>query len=274
MAVVLKATITPVYYVAEEYDDDNFSRLQQKNLQFDLGCGVFLEDVSSLMQTADFSLWAHEHLSKDDVQRLQGWKYALVHRYESEENLQSSPEEESRLLVHRAFIGVRIVRPSSKPYEYVQGRITSSGNLDPSGFSRAANWSIPVPQRDRLGIIRYADAENVGRILPVLLEAYSLQCKPVTRAIRLLELGYNADGFDAKQLLWTTGLDGLFTSSRNWGSPLAIRRIVHLLGEQFVLYRREDFPSYVVPPNIFARRRAFGRVHASKQVRARRVGTR
>lgn len=239
-----KITVTPVFGLADELDGEEFPLTL---LPFEVGPGVFLADVSQQMKNADYSLWARDYLSKEDVKDLRGWHYALIHYFDSEQYLISAPEEQSRELVHRVFVGLRIVRPSWTPYQYLRAAVRQDGSFDPSGFSKAEG-RLTVSSCDAANSIRKRDAELLRAIVPALLAAYDTKCGPVSRAISILELGYVSEFRDVKQLMWTTALDALFTSAKNWGSDLAIRRIKRLIGPNTRIYEPADFPHYMSPP--------------------------
>ena len=65
---VRKVTVTPVFGLANRYiDDEEFSA---SSLPFEVGSGVFLAEVHQQMKEADYSLWAKQYLSKEDVKDL------------------------------------------------------------------------------------------------------------------------------------------------------------------------------------------------------------
>jgi hypothetical protein len=245
--IARKITVTPVFGVVDEFMDGE--AFPTTDLPFEVGPGVFLADVHEQLRTADYSLWAREYLSKQDVKELQGWHYALVHYFDSEEYLTSEPEELSRELVYRVFLGLRIVRPSWTPYQFLRAAVRADGSFSPSGFSKAEG-RLSVSSCDAANSIRRRDAELLRRIVPPLLNAYEARCRPVVRAIGILELGYISRFNDAKQLLWTTALDGMLTSAKHWGSTLAVRRIQDLIGSATRIYDAADFPSYINLPTL------------------------
>lgn len=210
---------------------------------------MFLADVQQQMKEADYSLWAKQYLSKEDVKELQSWHYALVHYFEAEQYQTSAPEEASRELVHRVFLGLRIVRPSWVPYQYIRAVVRPDGSFDPGGFSKA-EIRLTVSSCDAANSIRRKDAELLQAIVPALLEAYESDHRPLKRAVRILELGYISEFYDVKQLIWVTGLDSLFTSTRHWGSDLALRRIRRFIGPDTRIYDPSDFPSYMQVPSL------------------------
>ena len=245
--VAKKVTVTPVFGLADEFiDGGDFT---SEDLPFEVGPGVFLADVYQQMKSADYSLWAQRYLSKEDVKELQGWRHALVHYFESEEYLTSAPEEDSRSLVQRVFWGLRIVRPSNMPYQYLRAVVKSDGSFDPNGFSKSEG-RLTVSSCDAANYIRKRDAELLRDVVPALLRAYDTDCRTVQRAVRILELGYISEFIDVKQLMWVTALDALFTSAEHWGSELAVRRIQHLIGPETRVYEPADFPSYMVVPSV------------------------
>jgi hypothetical protein len=245
-----KVTVTPVFGLADRFTDR--VEFANEELPFEVGPGVFLADVRDQMKNADYSLWAKRYLSKEDVKELQDWHYALVHYFGAEEYLTSAPEERSRELVHRVFVGLRIVRPSWVPYQYLRAVVRPDGSFHPSGFSKAEG-RLTVSSCDAANSIRKRDAELLRGIVPTLLRAYETDCAPVKRAVRILELGYVSEFIDVKQLMWVTALDGLFTSARHWGSDLACPRIQHLLGADTRIYEQGDFASYMLVPTLTVR---------------------
>jgi hypothetical protein len=175
-----------------------------------------------------------------------------VHYFDSEEYLTSKPEEDSRELVHRVFVGLRVVRPSWVRYQYLRAIVQPDGRFHPNGFSKA-DGRLTVSSCDAANSIRKRDAELLRTIVPRLLRAHETNGSPVKRALRILELGYMSRFIDIKQLMWVTALDGLFTSPKHWGSDLAGRRIQHLLGADTRIYEQADFASYMVVPSMTVR---------------------
>ena len=248
--IVRKVTVTPVFGIVDEFMDGE--TFPARDLPFEVGPGVFLADVHEQMKSADYSLWARDYLSKEDVKELQGWHYALVHYFDAEEYLTSKPEEDSRELVHRVFVALRLVRPSWVPYQYLRAVVRPDGSFHPGGFSKAEG-RLTVSSCDAANSIRKRDAQLLRTIVPTLLRTYETDCAPVKRAIRILELGYISEFFDVKQLIWATALDGLFTSAKHWGSELASRRIQHLIGPDTRVYEQADFASYMLVPSLTIR---------------------
>ena len=246
MPLVRKITITPVYSLS--IWDQPF----EKNLlPFDIISGVQLTDVHHLMESANFDLWAMEHLSKHDVKELKGWQYALTHVYEAEDHLQSHAEQESKELVHRAFLALRIVRPMRQPYASLQAKFLGDTTIDPFSFSHPEQILV-VPDSEALNAVRTQDAFELRAIAPTVLAAYEAECRPVLRAIRSMEVGYLSEFPDVQQLLWVTGLDALFTS-REWqnrGTCVATERIKNFLGADYRIYKDGDLPSYLSVPDV------------------------
>jgi hypothetical protein len=247
MAEVTKITIVPVGRLAERFADEQ--EFNPNDLPFALGSNVFLEDISQQMKSLDLELWSREYLSKHDVAKVQGWKHALVHRYSEEEYLHSAPEAHSRELVHKMFVGLRVVRPSNVPFQYLHARVKPDGSFDPWGFSRA-EMRLTVCGCDTWATIRPVDAKLLVAITPSLLRAYETKCLPITRAVNVLEVGYNSRYLDVKQLLWVTGIEALFTSSTYNGAPTVIRRLRHFLGSKTQIYNPVDFPRFLSMPTL------------------------
>lgn len=244
MGIVRKITITPVYGLSEWDQPFDIS-----SLPFDIVQGVQLADVRKMMESANFDLWAKEYLSKQDIKELKSWRYGLMHVYEAEEHLQSYPEKESKELVHKVFLGLRIVRPTRQPYASLQAKLRDHLTIDPFTFSHPEPI-LMVPEAEILNVVRTQDAQELRAIAPALLKAFESEYRPVTRAIRNLEVGYNTDFVDVQHLLWVTGLDSLFTSRewKNRGSWVAAERIKKFLGADYRIYKDGDLPSYLPTP--------------------------
>lgn len=246
MALVWKVTIVPVCGLAEW----NAEPFDKSLLPFEIAQGVQLADVQSLMAGADIDYWERSgFLSKRDVQAIKQWRYALVHTFQAEEG-QSYPEKESEELIHRIFWGLRIVRPSRTPYEYLQARLFSGNKIDPFSYSHRERELLFVPDSETLNEIRTRDALELHSITPTLLRVYETNCKFVMRAIRNLEVGYISIFADVQQLLWVTGLDSLFTSHK-WkhnGMWVATERIKKFLGPDYRIYKDGDLPPYIATP--------------------------
>ena len=162
---VRKVTVTPVLGLADELTDDG--DFTSEDLPFEVAPGVFLADVHEQMKSADYSLWARDHLSKQEVKELQRWHYALEHYFEAEQYLTSRPEEVSRELVQRVFVGLRIVRPSWTPYQFLRAAVGSNGSFEPAGFSKAEGRLV-VSSCDASNLVRKKDAELLRAIVPSL----------------------------------------------------------------------------------------------------------
>ena len=170
MANVRKITITPVLGLPQPFiDQDDFN---SKDLPFELWPNVFLADIRDQMKELDLTLWAREYLSKHDVEKIQGWDYALVHYYDEEEYVHTEAERQSRELLHQIFIGLLIVRPSRIPYQHLHARVQANGRFDPSAFSRA-EMPLTVFPCDTWTPIRRMDAELLKAIVPTLLQSYT-----------------------------------------------------------------------------------------------------
>lgn len=210
---------------------------------------VFLADLRQQMKNLDLTLWSREYLSKHDVEKMQGWRYALIHRYSEEEYMHGEGELQSRDLLHKVFLGLRIVRPSKTPYQYLHARVKPDGSFDPSGFSRA-EMPLTVFPCDSWAPVRRKDAELLRAITPNLLRVYETKCQSVRRAVNILEMGYISQFPDVKQLLWVTGLETLFTSAKFNGAPVLIRRLRQFLGSKTRVYEQANFAAQVAVPSL------------------------
>jgi hypothetical protein len=247
MGEVQKITIVPVARLAQKFPDGE--GLSPDDLPCAIASNVALADIGQQMKSLDLELWSREYLSRHDVERIQGWKYALVHYYSEEEYLHGTPESQSRELLSKIFVALRVVRPSNVPFQYIHARIKDDGSFDPSGFSRA-EMPLTVSARDKWATIRPKDIELLRALVPALLAAYETKTRPVTRAVNLLETGYNSPSFDVKLLLWVAGWEALFASSAYNGAPAVTGRLRHFLGSRTRIYDAADFPTLLMLPDL------------------------
>ncbi len=250
MAVTTKVTIAPVFGLASaiNFDDRPF---RPARLPFPVYLGITLEDVSEWIEHADFSLWADTHLSKHDIEEMRRWHDALVHRYEGEPYVQDEPDAGSLRLVRKVFTALRIVRPSSKEWSFLQARLIDNSRIEPFNFSRPERMLL-VPDSEGLGVIREPDAVRLQQVAPGLIKAYDIVVTPIVRAVRNMEVGYLSPFPDVQQLLWVTGLDALFTGQEpeHRGALVAGERIKDFLGAEHLIYESGDVADGVVAPNV------------------------
>lgn len=247
MTRVMKVTIVPVGSVVCEWDENP---LPAGTCPYDVGGGVYFTEISSLVKTADFTAWMKNGMmAKREADEILGWKYALVHNFESESTLQAEIEKTSADLVQKVASALRIICPFRTPSAVLQAEMTND-TIDPFNFLRSSMPTLSAPEGDRHRLIHQCDLAELRVIAPHLLRAYQSGYTPIVSAVHLMEAGYHTFWPSIQQLVWVTGLDALFTSPDppNRGTDVAVSRISDFLGLSYPIYRTEDFPSYMPPP--------------------------
>jgi hypothetical protein len=94
---------------------------------------------------------------------------------------------------------------------------------------------------ERLNTIRWKDLRELAKLAPSILKSLKTSSLPIAQAVQSLEIGYRADFFNVRHLLWVIGLDALFTSTewQNRGTEVAVGRIKDFLGLDFEIYPEE-----------------------------------
>jgi|GEM_PF-1777082 len=232
-------TIVPLYGISSAWD---FEPFDISKLPFEIMPNVQLADVSRWMEALDFSLWQGDFISKKEIDKFKSCKFALKHEYETTYHAKDIPEKESQELLHKIFLGLRIIRPTRASYYYLTGSIKEDNTIDITGFQNPER-SVPVPHKEVLNRLRLKDLEMLAAICSELLRVYELKTRNVKWAIRNLEIGYASPHFDVKHLLWVTGLDGLFTSRerKHRGSNVAIARIENFLGSDYSIHEKDNY---------------------------------
>src|SRR5437868_1472024 len=80
MTVPQNFTLYGIYGLEKTWD--NGEEFDLKLLPFDIGQGVTLEDVSTLLSPDSFNEYITGEMGRRSVERLKETRYALVHRYE------------------------------------------------------------------------------------------------------------------------------------------------------------------------------------------------
>lgn len=73
-------TLYAIYGLERKWE--NGEEFDLKLLPFDVGQGVTIEDVSTLLNPGSFNEYITREMGRRSVERLKEIRYALVHRYE------------------------------------------------------------------------------------------------------------------------------------------------------------------------------------------------
>jgi hypothetical protein len=161
-------------------------------LPFDLGNGITIEDVSSLIPEGEFEVYKngmgshlHEHLER--------LRYALVHRFpevETEAEGRFIPTDEyverSRRKIRETAACLRLIRPTVQRLHLFEGRISENGMFNQVGLDvPRGDPFTPINQR-HFGF-RTKDAYALRRVIPLFHSAMAGEFWKFRMAIQMHE---------------------------------------------------------------------------------------
>lgn len=215
------------------------------------GEGLSIEDVSDLLTGDTFSTWKQGcFLAKRDIDRLEGLRYALVHRYSTRDR---DNDERSTELLNLANACLSLIRPTRKSRAgIITGLVKDDGTLDPHGFGLVEFVEVPTIQT--LFSIRTQDARMLQQILPRFINLYQKDSsgrmkddyEPIRMAVQLYEQGYANTYWKARHILWWSAIEALYGNAED--SVMA--RVYGFVGNKDVvkgyntsIYEPGDVPS-------------------------------
>src|SRR6185437_9017350 len=112
-----------------------------KLLPFDIGQGITIEDVSTLLRPDSFNEYITGEMGRRSVQMLKETRYALVHRYErapivinGERVGEIDYDHNSLQLLRNVAACLRLVRPMRQDTGLMYGKVLPGGQFDLTGF--------------------------------------------------------------------------------------------------------------------------------------------
>jgi hypothetical protein len=202
---VMKFTITPVD--VEEVDEHWQPTV---TLYKDLT----LEETSGLLTAKQFDLW-RDFISRKDRDQLGAIRHALIHRFSGSLG-QGKEDDDSRLFLHHAFICLRLVKPTKRPFQVIQGYLKQEGP-EVYSFTSPAIEHINMPVTQTLNRIGSADVARLAELLPGFLFLSRPEQGPLylQRAVRFYEQGYSATNESTLQFIsWMIGIEAVISKGR------------------------------------------------------------
>ena len=226
---------------------------------FEIGEGVFIEDVSGLFREGEFDIF-NDPIGSRRVQPLKRIKYGIIHRFPEYERdpetgallLSTDLIGKSRRLVNEIAACLRLIRPVSQYTQFCEGRIAGDGKM----YDVAFNTPLEVlfaPINHRQFRVRTEDLIALRAHAPHFRSAMAGAYWKFRMAAQMHEAGHfqNSD-WKARYFLWTAALESLYTTQtpENSGSAVAKERIKFVLGAQTSIYPPGDLLSFVPEPGL------------------------
>jgi len=261
MSIHNKMTIVPLHYCEPGL-----------NLPIGLGTDLTVESVEGFLRPEHFDLW-RDYVPKKEREELSSARIGIVHRFSSAQ-LIGEPEADSQDRVFKAFVFLRLIRPTRQRFSNIQLRVSEGGQPDIFGFGSPAAVSPNVPNLQVFNTFHQVHLERLVGLLPKFLHFASPRHLYQTRAVRFFEAGYSQINDPLLQFItWAIGVESLLSEDK---APVSqrdlIRKIEEQIGPETDIYSEaeiETFPRTPVPllvrevlPDIFElQNHAFHGVH-------------
>jgi hypothetical protein len=225
-------------------------------LPFDLGNGVFVEDVSPFIPDDEFEIY-EKGMGSHTYEHLERLRYALVHRfpeYRFDDNNHLVKETElmfeSRRLVAETAACFRLIRPTTQHLHQFEGQIRDDGMFSRIGLDTPRD-SVSVPINQRNFSVRTMDLLALRKLAPVFHNAMAGEFWKFRMSIQMHEPGFFLnENWKAQYFLWTAALEALYTTQANQGGLVATERIKSLLGPSASIYPAGELVWIYPDPNL------------------------
>jgi hypothetical protein len=237
---VEKYSAVPIYLDFEE----------NPTLPFRISDDVSVISLKDQLKPKEFTLW-EALASKDAIKPFTQIDLALVHRFYSSEHL-GRKEEDSKSLLHKMFVCLRIIRPTRTAFAVVQYRKGEGETIHVQGFSVPPDPVIlNLPESEVLNRLRVSDLALLGKIGPGFVTISENGPDNLRRAIRYYETGYSEiREADLQFTVWMMGIEALFSGGQDESEPETIKgRIIETIGAETDIYHEfEDRYLYATNP--------------------------
>jgi hypothetical protein len=171
------------------------------------------ESVRGLLQPQVFDLW-RDYISKRDREDLASVSIGLVHRFLSQEYVRSKLEADSSDLAYKAFLLLRLIKPTRSRFSRIQLTL-KEGQPDVFSFTQP-ELAIPnTPNLETFNTINDRDVLQLSDLLPRFLKFADLAPWHLTRAVRFFEAGYSQISDPLLQFMaWTTAIESFFSEDK------------------------------------------------------------
>lgn len=199
---------------------------------------IKFEDVSALMEQTppDFwTTWSHD-FGQSETNRLRNTRYALVRRFECAGSEEAFEREKSKKLLYQFYLSLKVIRATKErfvvlPYTLGKGDPIVRDPWRNEFDNQLLDCEFGFP-------VRPGDLCELARISQQSIGILGDRRLPITQATYNLEIGYRAEFFNVRHLLWVVGLEALFSSRKrgHQGADVVKMRALNFLGEDFAIY--------------------------------------
>jgi hypothetical protein len=232
-------------------DDEQFDTTR---LPFDIAEGIRIEDVSGFVKKETFK-FIEPRIGSDAAEMLRGVRFALVHRYEIDNNKFAEVEEQrkrSAELVNNIAACLRLIRPMRQSALLMHGAVREDGSFDIIHFDHPLEFH-EVPEVQKVFAFRDRDADELRKYAQEFLRGMREEYWKFRMANQFYALGhFQSWQPKARYLLWASAIESIYTThnSEHKGSLVAKERIKWFLGEHTSIYAPGDISNLLTQPQI------------------------
>lgn len=257
MTVPQNFTLYGIYGLEKIWD--NGEEFDSKLLPFDIGQGVTIEEVATLLSPDSFNEYITSEMGTRSVQRLKETRYAFVHRYERTPIIvdgqkvgEVSHDNDSIQLLRNIAACLRLIRPMRQDAGLMYGKVLPDGKFDITDFEHPYELQ-ETPQNQKHFKLRTRDAEELKARLPEFLRAMNGEFWKFRMSVQFHELGhFQHRDKKARFLLWASAIESIYTSHdyEHQGGLVATERIKWFLGENSSIYPKGELLDLIKDPNL------------------------
>ncbi len=194
-------------------------------LPFRLTDNVDVDSLEGRLQPDNFAVW-DRFAPKEAIEWFTKMDVALLHRFYSSD-LIGPKDEDSKDLLRKVFVCLRLVKPTRTPFAVVQFKKKSERHLDVLSFTYAADpVSLILPESE---VLNHFSPDDLVRLRGLLPKFFKVDASPgaqhVRRAIRYYETGYEEIRDTVLQFtVWMMGIESLYSLGEEQYEPDKVRQ--------------------------------------------------
>jgi len=245
MDVVEKFSVTPF-----PFGDLNRTKL---DLPFALDGDIRIDSVEGLLKAEHFSVWK-DFIASDSIDLFEHAKVGLVHEFQSG-HITGKDEEDSKDLLQKAFLCLRVVKPTRARFSVAQYRRMKAGGIDVFSVVWPAITRMNLPESEVLNHIDSRDIQELKLLWPSFRRLRETGLPHLRRATRYYETGYDALwDVDLQFTTWLMGIEALYSEGDEPCTVNTIKsRIVESVGPNTDIYSQFEARNLYAPDPVFVK---------------------
>lgn len=164
-------------------------------------------------------------------------------------------EEDSKDLLQKVFLCLRVVKPTRNRFSVVQYREMKRGGIDVFSVVWPAIMRMNVPESEVLNSINLQDLQQLKLLWPSFRKMRDVGAPNLRRATRYYETGYDALwDVDLQFTTWMMGIEALYSDGDEPCSRDTIKsRILDSVGHNTDIYSEFEDRNLYAPDPVFVK---------------------